>query len=275
MYNRLNNFAIFDGRIFMNKLTILFSTLLTSLIFPFSVSAENVTHLTQLLNTKQCESCDLSQAGLVMTNLTGANLRGANLVGANLSRANLTGVDFSNANLSGASFYGANLSGANLSGAILNNSDFRNAYVQGVILNGTDISNAQIQGVVGIPADAGSAEQFYLWGTSEDKKGNYPLAVKYYSQAIEMKPDFAPAYLGRAIIKSRYGQTKTAITDGEKAEELFKTQDNADGYVLSNRFVQLVKARTDSEAKDGNEGNAGFVQIVNSVAPLLFKLLLP
>lgn len=259
----------------MNKLSILFSTLLTSIIFPFPVSAENVAHLTQLLNTKQCENCDLTQAGLVMTNLAGANLQGANLMGANLSRANLMGANLSNANLSGASFHGANLSGANLSGAILNNSDFRNAYVQGVILNNTDISTAQIQGVVGIPATAGNAEQFYLWGVSEDKKGNYPMAVKYYSQAIEMNPDFAQAYLGRAIIKSRYGQTNTAIKDGEKAEELFKTQNNPDGYILSNRFIQLVKARTESEANEGNEGSPNFVNIVNSVAPLLFKLLLP
>jgi tetratricopeptide (TPR) repeat protein len=259
----------------MTKLTILFSTLLTSVILPFPVSAENVAQLTQLLNTKQCENCDLSQAGLVMTNLTGANLRGANLVGANLSRANLTGADLSNANLSGASFHGANLSGANLSGAILNSSDFRNAYVQGIILNNTDISTAHIQGVVGIPATAGNAEQFYLWAVSEDKKGNYQMAAKYYSQAIAMNPDFAQAYLGRAIIKSRYGQTNTAIKDGEKAEELFKTQNNPDGYVLSNRFIQLVKARTESEANEGNEGSPAFVQIVNSVAPLLFKLLLP
>ncbi|BAQ60849.1 pentapeptide repeat family protein [Geminocystis sp. NIES-3708] len=259
----------------MTKLSIIFSTFFTAILFPFSVSAENVTHLTQLLNTKQCENCDLTQVGLVMTNLTGANLRGANLMGANLSRANLTGADLSNANLSGASFHGANLSGANLSGAVLNNSDFRNAYVQGIILNGTDISSAHIQGVVGIPANAGNAEQFYLWGVSEDKKGNYPMAVKYYSQAIEMNPDFAQAYLGRAIIKSRYGQTNPAIKDGEKAEELFKAQDNSDGYVLSNRFIQLVKARTESEANDGNEGSPAFVQIVNSVAPLLFKLLLP
>lgn len=259
----------------MTKLTILFSTLLSSIIFPLCASAENVVHLTQLLNTKQCENCDLSQAGLVLSNLTGANLRGANLVGANLSRANLTGADLSNANLSGASFHGANLSGANLSGAILNNSDFRNAYVQGVILNNTDISTAHIQGVVGIPGNAGSAEQFYIWGVSEDKQGNYPMAIKYYSQAIQMNPDLAQAYLGRAIIKSRYGQTNTAIKDGEKAEELFKAQENADGYILSNRFIQLVKARTESEANDGNQGNGTFVQIVNSVAPLLFKLILP
>ncbi|MBL1211636.1 pentapeptide repeat-containing protein [Geminocystis sp. GBBB08] len=259
----------------MTKLTILVSTLFTCIIFPFSVNAENITHLTQLLNTKQCENCDLSQAGLVMTNLTGANLRGANLVGANLSRANLTGADLTNANLSNASFHGANLSGANLSGAILNNSDFRNAYVQGIILNRTDISTAHIEGVIGIPSTAGNAEQFYLWAVAEDKKGNYQMAAKYYSQAIEMNPDFAPAYLGRAIIKSRYGQTNPALKDGEKAEELFKAQDNPDGYTLSNRFIHLVKARTDAEANDGNQGNPAFIQVVNSVAPLLFKLLLP
>ncbi|WP_373480090.1 pentapeptide repeat-containing protein [Geminocystis sp.] len=259
----------------MNKFTIILPLLFTSLILCNEVKAENNSHLSQLLKTKQCENCDLSDAGLVMSNLQGANLRGANLVGANLSRANLTGADLRNANLSGASFYGANLSGANLSGAIVNNSDFRNAYVQGVIINNTDITNAHIQGVVGLPATAGSAEQFYAWGVSEDKKGNYQTAAKYYSQAIEMNPDLAQAYLSRGIIKSRYGQTNPAIKDGEKAEELFKAQNNDDGYILSTRFVQLVKASTDAEENKGNQGNPTFVNIINSVAPLVLKLFIP
>ncbi|BAQ63371.1 pentapeptide repeat-containing protein [Geminocystis sp. NIES-3709] len=260
----------------MNKSIIIISTFLTCLMFPSSVRSENIDHLNQLLKTKQCENCDLNNVGLVMSDLSGANLRGANLVGANLSRSNLTGADLSGANLTGASFHGANLSGANLSGAIVNSSDFRNAYVEGIILENTDISTAYIQGVTGIPATAGSAEQFYLWGISEDKKGNYQKAINYYNRSIELNPDFAHAYLSRAVIKSRYGLTDTALEDAQKAEELFKQQENSDGYALSNRFIQLVKARTEAEAQEeGNTGSPQFVQIFNSVVPLLFKLFIP
>ncbi|MGI0480171.1 pentapeptide repeat-containing protein [Geminocystis sp. CENA526] len=259
----------------MNKSIIIISALLTSFALPTTVKAENIEHLNQLLRTKQCENCDLSNAGLVMANLTGANLRGANLVGANLSRANLTGADLRGANLTGASFFGANLSGANISEAIVNNTDFRTAYVQGVILNNTDISSAHIQGVVGIPETAGSAEQFYIWGVAEDKKGNYQGAMNHYNRSIELNPEFAEPYLSRAVIKSRYGDTNNALEDAQKAQDLFKQQENPEGYVLSNRFIESVKARTESEKNGGSQGSPQFVQIVNSVAPLLLKLFLP
>lgn len=259
----------------MRKSIIIIFGILTSIVTPSVVKAENMEHLNQLLKTKQCENCDLSGVGLVMSNLSGANLKGANLSGANLSRANLSGANLTGANLSGASFYGANLSGANLSEAMVNGSDFRNAYLQGVILNNIDLSTAYIQGTAGIPGNAGSAEQFYLWGLSEDKKGNYPSAIKYYNQAIELKPDLAQAYLARAVIKSRYGQTNNSIEDAEKAEELFTSQQNGEGKALSRHFILSLKARTEAEANDRNQGSPQFVQIVNSVAPLLLKLFLP
>lgn len=259
----------------IGKGKIIIATLLTSLALPPQISAENINHLSQLLNTKNCENCDLTNAGLVMTNLTGANLKGANLVGANLSRANLTGADLRGANLSSASLYGANLSGANLSGANLNNTDLRNTYLVNAIFQNTNLASTYVQGAVGMPETAAQADQFYLWALQEDKKGNYPTAIKYYTQAIELDPELAPAYLGRAIIKSRYGSTDTAIEDGEKAQELFEAQNNAEGYALSTRFIQLAQARSDLEAKNGEEGNPQFVQIVNTIAPMLFKFFLP
>jgi len=259
----------------MNKLILFTSTVLMGLMTTLPSQAENIAHLNQLLQTKQCENCDLADAGLVMIDLKGANLRGANLVGANLSRADLTGADLRGANLTNASFHGANLSGANLSGAIAANTDFRNSYVQGVIIDGLDLSTAHIQGTVGIPSNAASAEQFYVWGLSEDKNGNYKAAADYYSQAINLNPDLAQAYLGRAVIKSRYGQVKAAIADAEKAQGLFENQDNSEGYLLSSRFVQLVKARAEADEKDGNQGSPQFVQVINSIAPMVLKLFLP
>ena len=102
------------------KLRVLASTtLLTALSLAIPALAANPEHTRQLLSTRQCEGCDLTNAGLVMANLAGANLRGANLSRANLSRANLADADLSGANLTGASLFGADLTGANLSGANL------------------------------------------------------------------------------------------------------------------------------------------------------------
>jgi uncharacterized protein YjbI with pentapeptide repeats len=236
--------------------------------------AENLSDLSKLLNTNQCLDCDLSNAGLVMTNLAGAKLMGANLAGANLSRANLSGVDLTGANLMGASLYGANLTGANLMGANLNSTDLRNAYVVNANFTGADLKTAYVQGAVGIPENAADAGQFYLWGLEEDQKGNYKAAFSHYNQAINLDPEFAPAYLAKAVISSRMGKTVKAIEDGEKAGELFASQENKEGAQLSARFVEIVKVRAEMEDSE-NQGSPQFVQIVNSIAPLLLRFILP
>ena len=96
--------------------------------------------LDKLLETKECQKCDLSGANLAGENLKGANLKGAmllptrdtsvladltkvNLTGANLTEArldgaNLTGAKLKEANLTDASLFAANLDGADTTGAI-------------------------------------------------------------------------------------------------------------------------------------------------------------
>ncbi|HIK37458.1 MAG: pentapeptide repeat-containing protein [Geminocystis sp.] len=236
---------------------------------------ENLAHISQLLQTRRCPGCDLRGAGLVMTDLRDADLRGAALRGANLSRANLAGADLSGADLSNASLHGANLNGANLSNATLDNTDLRGAYLVGAYLEKVDLSKANVQGVVGLPSSVASAQQFYLWGVLEDRRGNFVGAANFYSQAISLEPTLAHAYLARAVVKSRYGQIQGALKDAEKAQSLFQSQQNQEGYLLATRFLQLVKAREEADAKDGNEGSPVFVQIVNAIAPLVLRLVLP
>ncbi len=259
----------------MDRVKLISAITIATLTSVTQVKAENINHLSQLLNTKQCENCDLSNSGLVMNDLSGANLSGANLVGANLSRADLTGANLSGANLSGATLFGANLSGANLSGATLTNTDMRNAYLVNANFQNSNISSAYVQGAIGITHTDVSATQLYLWGLQEDQEGNYRQAIQYYSKAITIDPELAPAYLGRAIIKSRYGNMNEALEDAEQAQQLFETQNNGEGYALSTRFMQLAEARIEYEANNGEGGSPQFVQIVNTVAPLLFKFFSP
>lgn len=79
----------------------------------------SVDSIKQLLATKQCQNCDLSNKNLTKANLYKANLSGANLSGANLDGADLSGADLSGANLLGANLNGANLLGTNLAGATM------------------------------------------------------------------------------------------------------------------------------------------------------------
>ncbi len=108
--------------------------------------AANPEHVTRLLKTKECNSCDLSGADLI-----GAVLTGAKLQGANLNAANLTGADLSNADLTKASLAGSNLVGANLQRATLKETSLVYAnlalsQLNNSLLNKTDLQAANLMG---------------------------------------------------------------------------------------------------------------------------------
>ena len=84
----------------------------------------------QLLSTKECIGCNLSNV-----NLRGLDLSGANLENANLSNADLSSANLSRANLTGANFYLSNLSQSNLSQANLTRTNLSSANVAGASLN--------------------------------------------------------------------------------------------------------------------------------------------
>lgn len=81
-----------------------------------------LSNLRKLLESRDCQSCDLgnvnlSNRDLKKAGLRQANLQNANLEGAELNGAKLSNADLRNANLSEADLKGADLRGANLSQA--------------------------------------------------------------------------------------------------------------------------------------------------------------
>lgn len=235
--------------------------------------AENLEHLNQLLSTKNCPGCDLSGSGLVTADLVGANLAGANLVGANLSQANLTGANLEGANLSGASLNGANLTGANLSSANLQGTDLRNTYLANAVFTFTSLDTAYMQGARGVPQSAGTPDSFYGWGLMETNKGNYRAALDHFNKAIVLDDDYAPAYLGRALVLFRMGNEQGAKLNGEKAAALFKEQGNPAGVETSDSFLQNLQAIADARSQRQNSANLD--RIVTGLAPIVLKFLLP
>ncbi len=223
------------------KLTLLTTAALLSATNLNTIAqAENLQHTQQLLSTKQCQQCDLSNAGLVLADLAGADLSGADLSRANLSRANLAGANLSGANLTGTSLNGANLNGANLSGANLESTDLRDAILLNASLYGTSLKTAYIQGTLGIPQYAGTAEDFYAWGVVEADRGNYRDAIGKYNQALSLKPDFAPAYLARSVALLNLSNYKAASQDAQVAATLFSVQQNPRGYQLAQNMIQGI-----------------------------------
>ena len=249
-------------------------TLLTTIAAP--IRAESLSDLNQLLNSKKCSQCDLSDAGLVQANLVSSDLSQANLAGANLSQANLKGADLRGANLAGASLHGANLAGANLLGANLTGTDLRNAYVNNANLDGVDLDSAHVNGIKGLATTAATAEQFHRWGVREAEHGNYKGAIANYQKAIKLDPELAPAYLGLAIIQFNFDYRGAAQKNTQMAMDLFEKQEHELGLQTASNFqtkmTMIQEAEENMASQEGGHGQVG--KFMGSVGSLLLQFLL-
>jgi uncharacterized protein YjbI with pentapeptide repeats len=254
----------------MLKKIIVASLLLSATTFATVARAENPEHLSRLLSTKVCQKCNLIDAGLVLGELSGADLSQANLIGANLSQARLTGANLRGANLTGASLNGADLTGADLTGAILNSTDLRDAFLGGANLTGVNLQGAYIQGAIGLSGSAGNANDFAKWGYGEWQKNNYKGAIEHFSQAIALDPQMANAYYGRAMARFRLQDDYGATVDAMKAEQLYKQQGNTQAALNANGFVKSIEiSRKPSVPSQGGGGN--FADILTGVGSMLLK----
>jgi uncharacterized protein YjbI with pentapeptide repeats len=249
------------------------ATLAIGLAFASPAIADNLVEVQKLLSNRECQGCQLQAAGLMHADLVGVNLQGANLMQANLSQADLSGANLQGANLAGAVLRGANLSGANLQGANLQGTDLYQAYLYGANLTGVDLRSAFIREAVGLPDAALTSADFYRWGIEAGQQENYPLAVEYFSQTIQREPDFAAAYLARAVARYKMIDAEGAIADSSQAAELFALQGNPQGEATALRFVEEINAIEEAAAQEprarGNLGNA-----IRGITGLLLRFLL-
>lgn len=257
----------------MNKSIVLTLALGFPLFFGSPSRAEDANQLQQLLSTNQCNFCDLSRAGLVQSNLSGARLSGANLQGANLSQANLSGADLSGANLTDATLFGANLTGANLRGAILNGTDLRNAYLVNADFGGKTLEKTFLRGAIGIPLEAATPELFYTLGIADAREGKNAEAIENFNQALTMNPDFAPAYLGRAIANFRLGNNTLAADDARTASTLFEHQNNPDGHKVAEDFIQAMEIALKPKKQPGQTSTLD--RIVQGIGSVLLQFVVP
>lgn len=140
-----------------------FSTVLLIIATVASISCEAAAEekqFNQLLETKACEGCDLSDA-----DLHGQNLFEAKLAGANLRDADLRGATLTSADLSGARLAGAKLEGAKLIDAKLNATKDKDGKPQGVgleyaHLTGVNLSGAELKGALLLGTELKDAKLF-------------------------------------------------------------------------------------------------------------------
>ncbi len=244
----------------------LITTCLLTTLTAIPIQAENINHTRQLLSTKACAQCDLSRAGLVMADLQGADLREADLRFANLSQANLAGADLTGADLTGASLHSANLMGATLLGANLLGTDLRQSYLVNANLWGTRLDQAWIEGAIGLPPSLQTPEQFYALGVVAANKRDYVEAIAQYNQALTLQNDFAPAYLGRALVRLRLTDEAGAVQDAQVAADFFKQQENPEGEAVAIALIEEVKKRQGSGG--GNGLGIQLLQLLGGVTSL-------
>ncbi|HLP90086.1 MAG TPA: pentapeptide repeat-containing protein [Nostocaceae cyanobacterium] len=254
----------------MNSQIFATAAFLITLSLSATAQAANNEDIRQLLATKKCKDCDLSNAGLVMNNLSGADLSGANLTGANLSRANLSGADLRGADLSGASLFGANLIRAKLNGANLNGADLRDTYLMNAELTSANITGTNFQGATGIPSQIAKPEDFYAWGVAEADRGNLQSAISYFNQAIALKPDYAGAYLARGVARYQSLDRQKALEDAQIAAKLFTEQSNTEGIVTAQAFIKELQTPYQEKI---NPGQPNFMDLVGSLGSVLLQFL--
>jgi len=233
------------------------------------VHAENLQHVRQLLSSRHCQNCDLTDSGLAYASLVGADLRGADLRGANLSQADLRGADLSGANLTGTSLNGAILQDANLTAANLRGADLRRAYAVNAEFRDANMSNALLKGAIGLPTTLFSAQQFHNWGVEEISRGNYPGAIDYYTQALVLEPNRATTTINRSLAYLRLNNLNEAMADAQKASALFKEQGNTQAYEATQTLIQNIKQAGEKPEQSGTGIGAQIINGLGSLLPLL------
>jgi uncharacterized protein YjbI with pentapeptide repeats len=236
--------------------------------------AENLVHLQQLMNTRECQGCDLFNAGLVNSNLNGVNLAGADLRNANLNRANLRGANLQGANLRGAVLSYADLTNADLRGADLTGVDLREAFLTDANMTGTILTGAFLVGAVNLPDSILTAEMLYSWGLTETQRGNFSGAIEYYNRALAIDPTMTNAILARGISRYRLADMQGALADATTAEQMYARQNNVAGQESAMQLSTMVAIYEQASEREYDTGQPNFLNFISSLSTVVLRFLL-
>lgn len=115
--------------------------------------------------------------------------------------------------------------------------------------NNKDFSKAIEQFDAAIKKDGTLPEVYFNRGNAYALSGNLDAALADFDKAIDLKPDYAEAFLNRAYyIKERRGDLEGALADYSKSIEV--SQNDNDAYALSNRSLVKMKMMEIAGAKE-------------------------
>ena len=234
--------------------------------------------LIQLLQTKRCRQCSLTDADLVHADLRDADLSEARLQRANLSQAQLDGANLRNANLSFTSLQGASLRGADLRGSRLVGTDLRDVDLTGAQLDINALEEAHWSGAKGMQPQAQSHAALHNAGVTAAESERWKQAEDLFGLAIRKQPDAAESWVARGIAREKLGKRQLAIQDFTYASSLYSN----DGATAQAEQLQAAATSLQDKVHNKQSGNGvgsallgGLLSTSQALLPLAMKLFAP
>ncbi len=230
----------------------------------------------KLLEHRQCVSCRLQDADLVLADLRDANLSGAQLQRANLSQARLDGAILRGADLRFTSLQGASLRGADLRGAQLLGTDLRQSDLSGAQLDPGALERSHWDGAQGLDQGVLSYASLHNAGVAAALGGRQPEAERLFGEALRQNPEAAITWLARGLTRADQGKPEEARQDLDYAAELYARQgDREEARRIQEAAVQVgaAPARKSGGNGMGSALLSGAMGLAQVLAPLAIKAL--
>ena len=237
-------------------------------------------HLIQLLESRQCPSCQLNDVDLTHADLRDADLKGAQLQRANLSQARLDGADLSGSDLSFTSLQGASLRGSDLRNSRLMGTDLRRADLTGALLSPKALDQTHWIGAKGVRRGARSHAGLHNAGVDAANEGRWPEAEQLFGAAIAANPDEPLSWVARGLSRGEQGKDDLASRDLAHAGQLYLNQgDMIKAAQLKQASQRVYDSPDEQDAANGNGiGTAllnGALSAAQALAPIGLKALMP
>jgi tetratricopeptide (TPR) repeat protein len=91
------------------------------------------------------------------------------------------------------------------------------------------------------------AQELYQQGIDRGRRGLYKEAIADYNQAINLNPDFAEAYISRAIVRYLKESEQGGVEDLQKALNIYKDRGDTQRYNIVLDILQHIQREAEWE----------------------------
>jgi len=91
------------------------------------------------------------------------------------------------------------------------------------------------------------AQELYQQGIDRGRRGLYKEAIADYNQAINLNPDFAEAYISRAIVRYLKESEQGGVEDLQKALNIYKDRGDTQRYNIVLDILQHTQREAEWE----------------------------